>query len=204
MGAGLVASLARPGGNITGFSFLSPELDTKRIELLRDLVPGLVRFGVLETANPFYRKRRSDFEQACRSLGVQPIFVEVATQRDVETAIVEMARRGAQALLFPQEPLFSENAVPFMSVALKFALPTVTAGGNMIEAGALAYLAHSSAEQNERFAWCVDKILHGVEPAELPIQQPTRFVLVVNLKAAKALGLTVPRSILLRADEVIE
>ncbi len=106
--------------------------------------------------------------------------------------------------MVPQEPLFSENSAPLMSVASKFALPTVTASGNMIEAGALAYLSHSAAEQNERFAWCVDKILHGVKPAELPIQQPTRFALVVNLKAAKTLGLTVPRSILLRADEVVE
>ncbi|HEX7437212.1 MAG TPA: ABC transporter substrate binding protein, partial [Caldimonas sp.] len=97
-----------------------------------------------------------------------------------------------------------ENPVPLMKVASKYALPTVTANGNIIAAGALVLLAHSGDEQDERFAWFVDKILRGAKPAELPIQQPTRFTLVVNLKAAKALGLTVPRSILLRADEVVK
>ena len=203
VGSGLVASLAWPGANVTGFSFLSPELDTKRVELLRELVPGLIRVGVLETANPYYRSRRSRFEQACRSLGVQPIFFEVATQSDVEIAIAGMARLGAQALIVPQEPMLYEAPIPLMVVASKFALPTLTANGNILAAGALILLAHSEEEQDERFAWFVDKILRGVKPAELPIQQPTRFKLVVNLKAAKALGLTVPRSILLRADEVI-
>ena len=204
VGTGLVASLARPGGNVTGFSFLSPEIETKRVELLRELMPGLLRVGVLETANPYYRARRSDFEQACRSLGIQPLFFEVTRQGEVERAITEMARRGAQALMVPQEPLFYEKPVPLMTVASKYALPTVTANGAILEAGALVLLVHSENEQDERFAWFVDKILRGAKPAELPIQQPTRFTLVVNLKAAKALGLTVPRSILLRADEVVK
>jgi putative ABC transport system substrate-binding protein len=205
VGSGLVASLARPGGNITGFSFDSPEIDTKRVELLRELMPGLQRVGVLEPANhPYYRAARADFEQACRSLGVQPMFFEVGTAGQAENAIMEMARRGAQALMIPQAPLFYENPVPLMTAASKYALPTITENGGLIEAGALTGLNHSSAEQNERFAWFVDKILRGAKPAELPIQQPTRFVLVVNLKAAKALGLKVPQSILLRADEVVE
>ena len=195
VGSGLVESLARPGGNVTGFSFHFVEIDAKRLELLRDLVPGLSRVGVLETANPFYRARRNDFVQACRSLGVQPIFFEVATQGDVERAITEMARRGAQALLVPSEPLFYENPVPLVTLASKFALPIVTGNRNFVEAGALALLGHSPEEQSERFAWFVDKILRGAMPADLPIQQPTKFVLVVNLRAAKALGLTVPRSV---------
>jgi putative ABC transport system substrate-binding protein len=205
VGTGLVASLARPGGNVTGFSFASSETDAKPVELLRELIPGLQRVGVLEPANhPYYRARRRDFEQVCRSLGVQPIFFEVATQVEVENAIMEMARRGAQALMVPGAPLFHENTVPLMTAASKYALPTVTEDGGLIDAGAVALLTHSVAEQNERFAWFVDRILRGAKPAELPIQQPTRFVLVVNLKAAKALGLKVPRSILLRADEVLE
>lgn len=205
VGTGLVASLAGPGGNVTGFSFASPEIDAKRVELLRELMPALRRVGVLEPADhPYYRGRRGDFEQACRSLGVQPIFFEVATQVELENAIMEMARRGAQALMVPQAPLFYENAVPLMTAASKYALPTVTESGELINAGALALLTHSRAEQNERFAWFVDKILRGAKPAELPIQQATRFVLVVNLKAAKALGLKVPQSILVRADEVVE
>ncbi len=205
MGTGLVASLARPGGNVTGFSFASSETDAKPVELLRELVPGLQRVGVLEPANhPYYRARRGDFEQACRSLGVQPIFFEVATQVEVEKAIMEMARRGAQALMVPVAPLFYENAAALMAAASKYALPTVGEDGDLVNAGALASLSHSGAEQNERFAWFVDRILRGAKPAELPIQQPTRFVLAVNLKAAKALGIKVPQSILLRADDVFQ
>jgi putative ABC transport system substrate-binding protein len=203
VGSGLVASLAKPGGNVTGFSLLGPEIELKRVELLRELVPGLLRLGVLETANPYYRTRRNDFAQKCRSLGVQPMFFEVATQDDVASAIREMARRGAQALIIPQESLFFENPALVMSLASQYALPAVTSNGSIVEAGALAVLTTSLDEQNERFAWFVDKILRGAKPSELPIQQPTRFTLVVNLKAAKSLGLTIPRSVLLRADEVV-
>jgi putative ABC transport system substrate-binding protein len=202
---GLVASLSRPGGNVTGFSLVGPEIDAKRVELLRELVPGLLRVGVLEPANhPYYRAKRSGFEQACRSLGVQPIFFEVATLGEVENAIMEMTRRGAQALMVPQEPLFYENPVPVIAAASKYGLPTISANSSLIEAGGLAVLTHSDDEQSERFAWFVDKILRGAKPAELPIQQPTRFVTVINLKAAKALGLKVPRAVLLRADGVLE
>ena len=200
---GLVASLSRPGGNVTGLSLLGPEIDAKRLSLLRELVPGLQRVGVLETANPYFRARRSDFEQACQSLGVQPIFFEVATQGEVENAIAKMARRGAQGLIVPGEPLFYENPVPVMAAASKYALPAVTSERKILAEGALVSLSYSEAEQYELFAWFVDKILRGAKPAELPMQQPTRFQLGVNLKAAKALGITVPQSILLRADEVI-
>jgi len=201
---GLVASLSRPGGNITGLSLLGPEIDAKRLALLRELVPGLLRVGVLETANPIFRARRSDFEQACRSLGLQPMFFEVATLVDVENAITDMARRGAQALMVPGEPLFYESPVPVMAAASRYALPTVTSERKILTEGALVSLSYSEAEQSERFAWFVDKILRGAKPAELPMQQPTRFELGVNLKAARALGLTVPQSVLLRADEVIK
>ena len=201
---GLVASLARPGGNVTGFSFQTPELDIKRVELLHELIPDLLRIGVLETTNPYFRARRSDFERACRTLGVQPIFFEVATENETENAVKEMAHRGAQALLVPQEPLFFQQPAWLMNLASKHALPTITGNESIVAAGALALLATTGNEQDERFAWCVDKILRGAKPADIPVQQPTKFRFVVNLKAAKALGLTVPRSILLRADEVIE
>jgi len=204
VGSGLVASLARPGGNVTGFSLVVPEINAKRVQLLRELVPGLLRVGVLETSSPYFRTGRRDFVQACGSLGVEPIFFEVATLNDVQNAITEMARRGAQGLMVPQEPLIYENPVPVMAVASKFALPTIAANSALVQAGALAKLSHSGQEQLERFAWFVDKILRGAKPAELPIQQPTRFELVISLKAANALGLKVPRSILLRADEVVE
>ena len=145
VGTGLVASLSRPGGNITGFSFLLPEIEIKRVELLRELVPGLLRIGVLETANLYLRARRKEFEQACRTLGVQPIFFEVATQADVERAITEMARRGAQALMVPQEPLFFENPVPLMTLASRYALPTVTANGNIVDFSLIRGTSKTSA-----------------------------------------------------------
>lgn len=106
--------------------------------------------------------------------------------------------------MVPEETLFYENPAPLMAAASRYALPSVTGSSTILAAGAVAYLGYSDAEQNELFAWFVDKILRGAKPAELPMQQPTRFRLVVNLKAAKELGLTVPRSILLRADEVLK
>ena len=202
---GLVASLPRPGGNITGFSMVGPELDAKRLALLRELLPGLQRVGVLEnSSNPYYRAVREEFEQTCRSLGLQPITIEVATAGELENAIAEMARRRAQALFLQRENLFIENRIPLMSAALRYALPTLAADKEMLEAGALVSYAHTDAEQNRRHAGFIDRILRGAKPADLPIEQPTKFELIINLKAAKVLGITVPQSLLLRADEVIQ
>ena len=203
--SGLVASLARPGGNITGYSIVSPELDAKRLALLRELLPGLQRVGVLENStNPYFRAVREEFEQACRLLGLQPIIIEVAAAGELENAIAEMARQRAQALFVERDGLFRDNRVPLMSTALKYALPTIAWGKEMLEAGALVSYANSNAEQNQRNAAFVDRILRGAKPADLPIEQPTKFELVINLKTAKALGLTIPQSLLLRADEVIQ
>ena len=203
--AGLVASLARPGGNITGFSIVGPELDAKRLALLRELLPGLQRVGVLENStNPYHRAVRKEFEQTCRSLGLQPIIIEVAAAGELEGAIAEMARRRAQALFLNRETLFFDHRVPLMSAALRYALPTLAADKEMLDAGALVSYAHTDAEQYQRNAAFVDRILRGAKPADLPIEQPTKFELVINLKTAKALGLTIPQSVLLRADEVIQ
>jgi len=203
--AGLVASLSRPGGNITGFSIIGPEIDAKRLALLRELVPGLQRVGVLENStNPYFRAARKDFEQACRSLGLQPIIIEVAAAGELENAIAELARRRAQALFVQGDDLFNDNRVPLLSAALRYALPTLGTGKEMLEAGALVFYVHNRAEQDQRYAAFVDRILRGAKPADLPIEQPTRFELGINLKAAKALGITVPQSLLLRADEVIQ
>ena len=203
--AGLVASLSRPGGNITGFSIIGPEIDAKRLALLRELVPGLQRVGVLENStNPYFRAARKDFEQACRSLGLQPIIIEVAAAGELENAIAELARRRAQALFVQGDDLFNDNRVPLLSAALRYALPTLGTGKEMLEAGALVFYVHNRAEQDQRYAAFVDRILRGAKPADLPIEQPTRFELGINLKAAKALGITVPQLLLLRADEVIQ
>jgi putative tryptophan/tyrosine transport system substrate-binding protein len=203
--SGFVASLARPGGNITGLSNVSPEIDAKRLALLRELLPGLQRVGVLENSNnSYFRAVRNEFEQACRSLGLQPIIIEVAAAGELEGAIAEMARRRAQALVVRSDGLFYGSLVPIMSAALRYALPTLAAGKEMLEAGALVSFGPSHAEENRRWAGFVDRILRGAKPADLPIEQPTQFELGINLKTAKALGITIPQPLLLRADEVIQ
>jgi putative ABC transport system substrate-binding protein len=201
---GLVASMARPGGNVTGYSTVTPELDTKRLALLRELLPDLQRIGVLEhSTNPYYRAVRKEFEQACRSLGIQPIFVEVTAASELENAIAEIARRRAQAL-FVQGQLFNDNRIEIMRWALMRALPTVVGFRVLLEAGALVSYGGTDAEDLRRGAAFVDRILRGAKPGDLPIEQPTQFELGINLKTAKALGITVPKSLLLRADEVIQ
>jgi putative ABC transport system substrate-binding protein len=204
--SGLVASLARPGGNITGFSLVGPEINAKRLALLRELLPDLQRVGVLENStNPYFRAARKELEQACRSLGLQPIIVEVAAAGELENAIAEMARRRAQALFLQGDGLLSANLVPIVSAALRYALPTLgSVGKGVLEAGALVSYALSEAETAQRYAAFVDRILRGAKPGDLPIEQPTRFELGINLKTAKALGITVPQTLLLRADEVIQ
>jgi len=203
--SGLVASLARPGANITGFSLAGPEIDAKKLSLLRELVPGLQRVGVLENStNPHFRAVRKEFEQTCRSLGLQPIIIEVAEAGELENAIAEMARRQAQALFVQGDGLFFDNRVPLISAALRYALPAVAGVKVLLEAGALVTYGNSGAERRQRRAAFIDKILRGAKPADLPIEQPTRFELGINLKTAKALGITVPQTLLLRADEVIQ
>ena len=203
--SGLVASLSRPGGNIAGFSIVGPELDAKRLTLLRELLPAVQRVGVLElSTNPYWRAVRKEFEQRCRSLGLQPIIIEVAAAGELENAIAEMARRRAQALFVQSETVFYNNRVPLMGAALRYALPTLGTYKEMLEAGALVSYAYNQAESYQRYAAFVDRILRGAKPADLPIEQPTKFDLGINLKTAKALGITVSQSVLLRADEVIQ
>lgn len=202
---GLVVSLARPGGNITGYSIVGPEIDAKRLGLLRELLPGLQRVGVLENStNPHFRAARKEFEQACRSLGMQSIIIEVAAAGELENAIAELARRQAQALFVQGDGLFGDNRVALMSAAFRYGFPTIAVGTAMLEAGALMSYVHSRAEADQRHDAFVDRILRGAIPADLPIEQPTQFELGINLKTAKALGITVPQSLLLRADAVIQ
>ena len=204
---GLVATLARPGGNITGFSLVGPETNAKRLALLRELLPGLQHVGVLENStNSYFRAARKELEQACQSIGLQLIIIEVAAADELESAIAELARRRAQALFVQADSLFSANLVPITSAALRYALPTLGAVGKeeILEAGALVSYSHSEAEAAQRYAAFVDRILRGAKPADLPIEQPTKFELGINLKTAKALGITVPLAMLLRADKVIQ
>jgi putative ABC transport system substrate-binding protein len=203
--AGLVASLARPGGNITGFSIAEPELNAKRLRLLRELLPSAQRIGVLvDSSNPYHETMLEENERLFRSLGMQPIVVTVTAASELENAVAEVARRRAQALIVAPEVLFSQNQELLMRAALRHALPTLVAGRAYADAGGLLSLAIDGAEFDRVFAYFVDKILRGAKPADLPVQQPSRFVLSINLKTAKALGLTIPQSLLQRADEVIQ
>jgi putative ABC transport system substrate-binding protein len=147
---------------------------------------------------------RKEFEQACRSLGLQPIIIEVVAAGELENAIAEMAHRRAQALFVQGDYLFDDNRVALMSAALKYALPTLAANKEMLGVGALVSYVPNLGELAQRYAAFVDRILRGAKPADLPIEQPTKFELGINLKAAKALGITVPQALLLRADEVIQ
>jgi putative ABC transport system substrate-binding protein len=202
--AGLVASLARPGANITGFSFPT-ELAAKRLDLLRELLPTAQRIGVLlDSANPSAEIMRQERERLYRSFGMQRIAVAVAAASELENAVAEVARRRAQALMVGHEQIFYSNRVVLMRAALRHALPTIVGYRDYVEAGGLLTLDIDSAENDRIFAYFVDKILRGAKPADHPVQQPTKFDLVINLKTAKALGLTIPQSILVRANEVIE
>jgi putative ABC transport system substrate-binding protein len=205
VGAGLVTSLSRPGGNITGFSLVARQLRVKGLEVFHELLPSAQRVAELvNPANPFFRVGQTDYEDVYRSFGMQPIFIEVATARDLANAFAELARRRAQALVVPLDNLFLANSSWIIRVAAESALPTLVWSTEMVKDGALVSYTLSLAEADQRFAYFIDKILRGANAGDLPIEQPTKFVLVINLKTAKALGVTIPQAVLLRADEVIE
>jgi len=202
---GLVPSMSRPGGNITGTSTVSPELAAKRLELLRELRPTAKRVGELvDPANPYFRLIRKDNEQIYRTLGMEPLFVDVPDATQLERAIAEVAGLRADALIVRSDPLFSSNRGQIASLALKHALPTMAEGIQFVSAGCLASYDANFAAMGRALAVFVDKILRGAKPGDLPIEQPTKYDFVINLKTARALGLTISQSLLLRADEVIQ
>ena len=202
---GLVSNLSRPGGNITGLTTVAPELAGKRLELLRELYPKATRIAELvDPANQYIRRNRSDYEKVFRSLGMQSIFVEVAAPAELDRAFADILRQRAEVLIVRADPVFISNRDRIMGPALQHALPTMTKGRRFVAAGGLVSYAPIEAAMFGRTAAFVDKILKGANPADLPIEQPTKFELVINLKTAKALGLAVPQSLLLRADEVIQ
>ena len=202
---GLVANLSRPGGNITGTTTASRELSAKRLEVLRALVPNAVKVAELvDPANEYVRRTRSEYEQAFHALGMQPLFVDVPAPTDISRALEEVSRRQAQALIVRADPVFEFNREQILRLANRLSLPTMTEGRQFVEAGALASYAPKYSPLNLRTAALVDKILRGAKPADLPIEQPTEFELVINLTTAKALGLSIPQSVLLRADAVIQ
>jgi putative ABC transport system substrate-binding protein len=202
---GLVASLARPGGNITGMSNLTAPLGGKRLELLKSTVPGLTRVGVFwNPPNPAYGPILKYLEAAAPTLGVQLQRLEVRAPADFEGAFEAATRQRAGALIAPGDPLVANRPRMIADLALKYRLPTMMDNKESAEAGALLSLGPDLVDSYRRAATHVDKILKGANPADLPMEQPTKFDLVVNLKTARTLGLTIPQSVLLQATEVIQ
>jgi putative ABC transport system substrate-binding protein len=209
VGSGLVASLARPGGNVTGLSLLTPELVGKRLELLTQAVPGASRVAVLWEPGGIRGERTAKdmlkaADVAARALGVQLHFVEVRGPEDFDRAFSEMTRARAGALTVFGSNMFFTERRRLAELAAKNRLPAVTPLRQFVDAGGLMSYGPNNVDLIRRAASYVVKILKGAKPADLPVEQPTKFELVINLKTAKALGLTIPQSVLGRADEIIQ
>jgi putative tryptophan/tyrosine transport system substrate-binding protein len=204
VGGGLVASLARPGGNATGLSVEASDLATKKLELLREIVPRLRRLAVMgNVGNPEAALEVNDVETTGRTLGLDVAPLEIRRPEDIAPAF-EALKAQADALYVVQDALVTANRTPIITLALGARLPTIFASRDHVQAGALMSYGPNFSEMFRRAAEYVDKILRGTKPGDIPVEQPTKFNLVINLTTAKALGLTVPRSLLVRADEVIE
>jgi putative tryptophan/tyrosine transport system substrate-binding protein len=204
VGTGLVASLARPGGNVTGLSLMALELSGKRLALLQEAVPGVTRVAVLRHPdNPATGLTLRETEVAARGLGMQMHSLEVRTLPEVARAFHTMTREGAEALIVLPSGFFTVHRTAIVEVAAKSRLPAIYQEREYVEVGGLMAYGPNFADLYRRAASYVDKILKGAKPADLPVEQPTTFELVINLKTAEALGLTIPPSLLLQATEVI-
>ena len=204
VGSGLVASLARPGSNVTGLSVQSVDAASKRVELLRDVVPNLRRLAVLANeSNPIVMREAEEVQAAAHALGVEVAPLYVRRADDIAPAFAALDSH-ADALYVPADPLLTSNATAISALALKKRLPDVHTLREEVVAGGLLSYGASFADLFRRAAELADKILRGTKPADIPVEQPTKFDLVVNLKTAQALGLTIPETFLTRADEVVE
>jgi putative ABC transport system substrate-binding protein len=205
IGSGHVASLARPGGNITGVSLAMPETNAKLLELLKEAVPGLARVAVLwNPATPSHGPGLNAVEDRGRALGVRLQPVAVHSETEFDSAFAGIIREHAGGVLVLSTPLFIAGARPLAERAMKHKLPTMFGPRVHADAGGLLSYGPDRADLFRRAATYVDMILKGTKPSDLPVQQPTKFEFVINLKTAKALGLTIPQSVLLRADHVIQ
>jgi ABC-type uncharacterized transport system substrate-binding protein len=201
---GLVETLARPGGNITGLSQIAAELAGKRLELLKEIVPGLSRVAVLW--NPQGRTSTLSWKEIqlpARELGVQLHSLEVRSSNDFDKAFKDVTRARAGALVIMPDPLFVTNLNRIADLAAKSRLPSIFHLTEFVDSGGLVAYGPDRSDQFRRAATYVDKILKGTKPADLPVEQPTKFELVINLKTAKQIGLTIPPNVLARADKVI-
>jgi putative ABC transport system substrate-binding protein len=202
---GFVASLARPGGNITGLSNIYPELSGKQLELLKEIVPRLSRVAVLgQSTEPGNAQARSEAERAARSLGLTLQYIDVRGAGDIEPAFQAAKKERADAVLVLGSPLGVSHRAQFAALAARNRLPAMHQSGEFVDAGGLVTYGVSIPDLWRRAAVYVDKILKGARPADLPVEQPTRFELIFNLKAAGQIGLTIPPGLLARADRIIK
>jgi putative ABC transport system substrate-binding protein len=205
VGSGLVDSLARPGGNITGLTLATAEMNTKRLEFLKAVAPASTRVAVLvNPGNPGAANGLRETEAAARSLGLRIRVVDARGPQDLDRAFAGMVKEQTDAVVILPDPILFEHRARIVALAAKQRLPAVGEAREFAEAGSLMTYGPRIDENFRRAAFFVDKILRGVKPGDLPVEQPTKFELVINLKTAKALGLTIPPALLQRADQVIE
>jgi len=205
VGDGIVASLARPGGNITGLSSVAPELSGKRLELLKEIVPKLSRVTVFgSSTNPNTAGMFKEVELAAGALKLKLQYIDVLSPKDFETAFRAAVNGQAEAVLALGNALFNSQRRQVVELAVKSRLPAIYSNQRIVEAGGLMSYGVINLDLDRRAATYVDKILKGAKPADLPVEQPTKFELVINLKTAKQIGLTIPPNVLVRADKVIK
>ena len=205
VGNGYAASLARPGGNITGLSNFASEISGKRLELLKEMVPRLARVAVLgNSTNPGNAKYLNDTHDAAAALRVQVQYLDVRSRDEIETAFQATTKWRADAALFLGSTVFNSHRPLVAELAIKNRLPAIFYAPEWVENGVLATYSANNAELWRRAATYVDKIVKGAKPADLPVEQPTKFELVINLKTAKQIGVTIPPNVLARADKVIK
>jgi putative ABC transport system substrate-binding protein len=205
VGTGIIPSLSHPGGNITGLTAISTEMDAKRLELLREVVPSVSYIAVLwNAANPLQVLDEKQVQAAAQVLRMRVLSLGVKTEEEIKSALAVMARERPDALLVLTDRLFLHHRALIMDFATRHRLPGVHAYRELVEAGGLMSYGPSYADMHRRAAYFVDRILKGAKAGDLPVERPTKFDLVINMKAAKALGLTIPQSVLLRATEVIQ
>jgi putative ABC transport system substrate-binding protein len=204
VGNGFVASLARPGGNITGLATLAPELSGKLLELLKETVPRLSRVAVLGTSTiPGSGQMLREVELAAEAFGVKLQYLDVLSPKDIEPAFRAAGKGRADAVLVLGGPVLVSHRTQIADLTAKNRLPAVYGQAEFMDAGGLMFYGASITEMFRRAATYVDKILKGAKPADLPVEQPTKFEFIINLKAAKQIGLTIPPNVLARADKVI-
>jgi putative ABC transport system substrate-binding protein len=203
--SGFVASLARPGGNITGLSSLAPELSGKQLELLKEIVPKLSRVTVIGiSTEPGNAQRLKEIELAAGALKVNLQYLDVLSSKDIETAFRAATKGRADGVVMLGGTVFNTHRIQIVELAVKSRLPATYTRPEYVEAGGLMTYGPSINDLFRRAATYVDKILKGAKPADLPVEQPTKFEFIINLKAAKQIGLTIPPNVLARADRVIK